>query len=80
MWVSGHPSALWLHGQRVPGSHLSLQPGRKSLLLKMCLNPGVGDTRTPSTSPAQQRILGVERARAVLAYRVLKQQRQQAAR
>lgn len=56
------------------------QPGRKSLLLRMCLNPGAGDTRSPSTSPAQQRIMGAERERAVLAYRALKQRRQQAAR
>ncbi|XP_004621157.2 coiled-coil domain-containing protein 137 [Sorex araneus] len=55
------------------------QPGRKPLLLRRCLSPaGAGETRSPDTSPARQRILGAERERAVLAYRALKRQRQAA--
>lgn len=59
---------------------LSPQPGKKSLLLKMCMSPSSGVVmQPPSTSLARQRILGAERERVVLAYRALKQrQRQQA--
>lgn len=59
---------------------LSPQPGKKSLLLKMCMSPSNGVVmQPPSTSLARQRILGAERERVVLAYRALKQQQRQQA-
>lgn len=54
------------------------QPGKKALLLKMCMSPTSGVVmQPPSTSLARQRILGAERERVVLAYRALKQRQRQ---
>ncbi|XP_048222725.1 coiled-coil domain-containing protein 137 [Perognathus longimembris pacificus] len=51
------------------------QPGKKSLMLKKILNPGMSQPLAPSL--ARQRILGEERQRAVEAYRALKKLQQQ---
>ncbi|XP_040845708.1 coiled-coil domain-containing protein 137 isoform X2 [Ochotona curzoniae] len=49
------------------------QPGKKSLVLRTLLSPA--PCPPPHSSLARQRIIGEERARAVQAYRLLKQQR-----
>lgn len=56
----------------VPQPSISvLQPGKKSLMLRMLLSPG-GVSQPLTTSLARQRIIGEERERAVQAYRALK--------
>ncbi|XP_004639615.2 coiled-coil domain-containing protein 137 [Octodon degus] len=53
------------------------QPGKKSLMLKMLLNPGRMSQKPQGASLARQRIVEEERERVVQAYRALKKLRQQ---
>ncbi|XP_053424059.1 coiled-coil domain-containing protein 137 [Nycticebus coucang] len=52
------------------------QPGKRLLMLRMLVSPG-GAPQPPTTSLARQRIVEVERERAMQAYRALKKQKLQ---
>ncbi|XP_040845707.1 coiled-coil domain-containing protein 137 isoform X1 [Ochotona curzoniae] len=80
--VSGAGSSTWQHlpwalpsllPAQLTLAFLFPQPGKKSLVLRTLLSPA--PCPPPHSSLARQRIIGEERARAVQAYRLLKQQR-----